>query len=88
MLQALDVSAPCSSILAPFADAVFELMDSFDSADVETGDTPETWGVYKSAAWVCRKTWRGEQYHVNTTQQERMHAVGPEKKRMRANNQQ
>ncbi|KAL3135328.1 hypothetical protein ABBQ32_007521 [Trebouxia sp. C0010 RCD-2024] len=34
-------------------------MDSFDSADVETGDTPETWGVYKSAAWVCRKTWRG-----------------------------
>ncbi|KAL3131227.1 hypothetical protein ABBQ38_000525 [Trebouxia sp. C0009 RCD-2024] len=56
---ALDSTAPCSSVLAPFADAVFELMDSFESADIEVGDTSDTWGVYKSAAWVCRKTWRG-----------------------------
>lgn len=64
MLQALDSTAPCSSVLAPFADAVFELMDSFESADIEVGDTSDTWGVYKSAAWVCRKTWRGEKYHM------------------------
>lgn len=38
MLQALDRNSPCSLVLSPFADAVFELMGQFKSADVVIGD--------------------------------------------------
>lgn len=59
-MQALDRNSPCSLVLSPFADAVFELMGQFKSADVVIGDPADTWGVYKSAAQVCRRGLKGD----------------------------
>ena len=38
-MQAMDINAPCSSVLAPYADAVHELMGNIESAHVGIGDT-------------------------------------------------
>ena len=58
-MQVTDSSAPCSSVLAPYADAVHEFMGKFESAHVEIGDTSDTWAMYKSAIHVCKQSLRG-----------------------------
>ncbi len=58
-MQALDDGCACSSQLTPHADAVHEIMDLFDSAHVELGDSEETWAVYKAAAHACKQCLRG-----------------------------
>ncbi len=58
-MQALDDGCACSSQLAPYADAVHEIMNLFDSARVELGDSEETWAVYKAAAHACKQSLRG-----------------------------
>ncbi|DBB02227.1 hypothetical protein WJX82_008288 [Trebouxia sp. C0006] len=54
LLQALDDGCACSSQLAPYADAVHEIMNLFDSARVELGDSEETWAVYKAACMQAK----------------------------------
>ena len=53
-MQALDDGCACSSQLPPYADAVHEIMNLFDSARVELGDSEETWAVYKAACMQAK----------------------------------
>ncbi len=58
-MQVLDADSPCSSQLAPYADAVHDIMDAFSTARIEIGDSQETWAIYKSAAHACKQSLRG-----------------------------
>lgn len=58
LLQVLE-NGMCSSMLAPYVDAVQEAIHSFESAPIVIGDSQQTWHMYQSAAQVCKKRHRG-----------------------------
>ena len=52
-------------MLAPYVDAVRELMASFQDAPVALGDSQDTWAVYQAAAQICKKRVRGKHNSSN-----------------------